>query len=275
MAPEGETLMGMMRSGAQAPSPSPEKRSLPKPPRGTPGADQHIQIVDFADLARLAAGDDSALVPLRAAFVGDQAFGVVAIKNVPGYAAARREAFAAAVDLAVHDAEGRERCAAVRQTYPGWSGEPGREAHPLQSNFLHNIKEDVGRHKKVDTFYGTNTWPNPRLRQTFKDLDGKMFETSLLVMKGLDRIVKDETGRMTMEAIADEGTCLAGRWIWYDSAYSREDTIFDDSDAATQSCAAAAPDAANAEPEALGSMRTHATKIRTTGLSAPAPEDQA
>ena len=50
----------------------------------------------------------------------------------------------------------------MRQTYPGWNGTPGRETHPLQSCWIHNIKEEVGN-KRVDPFYGKNVWPDEAL----------------------------------------------------------------------------------------------------------------
>ena len=115
------------------------------------------------------------------------------MRGVPGYAAARREAFTAAVDLAVHDAAGRERAAAVRQTYPGWNGTPGRETHPLQSCWIHNIKEEVGN-KRVDPFYGKNVWPDEALKRKFTAVNEAMYEATLRVLRGCDQFLECDHG---------------------------------------------------------------------------------
>ena len=78
--------------------------------------ESQLAIVDFEDLQQL---NQTALSVLSSAFVGNDAFGVVGVRGVPGYGEARREAFKLAAHLAVHDKEAQERCAGVRQTYPG------------------------------------------------------------------------------------------------------------------------------------------------------------
>ena len=188
-----------------------------------------LTIVSFEELQQL--GPET-VAKLRAAFVGPAAYGIVGVRDVPGYAASRRDAFGSAVRL-VHDSEGRERCASVRQTYPGWSGTPGRESHPLQSCFTHNIKEGVGSAPAIDPYYGTNVWPNEEMKRDFTALNAAMYPAALGVMRGCDAVLAAElgpleTGRMRLEDIANEGTTLAGRWIWYDSAFSRDDNLLEE-----------------------------------------------
>ena len=175
-----------------------------------------VEVVDYDELCQLT---PAALATLRAAFVGRSAFGIVGVRGAPGYDVARREAFRTAVELAVHDEAGRERCAAVRQTYPGWNGTPGTETHPLQSNFLHNIKEGVGARPAVDPYFGENRWPDARMKRDFTALNAAMYPASLAVMRGCDALLREALGdavdgRPSFEQIGEGGTTLAGRWIW-------------------------------------------------------------
>ena len=65
----------------------------------------------------------------------------------------------------------------MRQTYPGWNGTPGRETHPLQSCWIHNIKEEVGA-KQVDPFYGKNVWPSDGLKHKFTAMNECMCDAA-------------------------------------------------------------------------------------------------
>ena len=165
--------------------------------------------------------------------------------------------------------------------YAGWNGSPGHEAHPLQSNFLHNIKEEVGN-CKVDTFFGKNVWPNDKMKEAFTALNKTMYPTAVQVMKGCDALVEQALGpleedRMSMRDIAEQGTTLAGRFIWYDSNFSRDDTLLrSSSDCPTgDMCQQTNMKGVTTEnrlstdvcvqDDNLASMRTHATAIRTVG----------
>ena len=57
-----------------------------------------LETIDYADL--VAMGPET-VARLRRAFVGEAAYGIVGVRGVPSYASERREAFTAAVDLAV------------------------------------------------------------------------------------------------------------------------------------------------------------------------------
>ena len=168
-----------------APAPLPPVAPLPPPDAPAPPP---LEIIEYADLVAMG---PAALAQLRRAFCGRRAYGLVGVRGAPGYATARARAFSAAVNLAVHDAEGRERAAAVRQTYPGWNGRPGRETHPLQSCWIHNIKEEVGR-KRVDAFYGKNVWPSEHFRAVFTAMNEAMHEAALRVMRGCDTLLEEQ-----------------------------------------------------------------------------------
>jgi len=194
-------------------------------------AERGVEVVEHDALMRM---DPSALATLQKAFVGDSAFGVVGIRGIPGYAKARRDMFDAAARLAFGKEVEREWVASSRQTFPGWNGSPGREVHPLQSNFLHNIKEEVGN-RRVDPYYGKNAWPDESFKQKFTAVNEAMYAAALQVMRGCDHLVQLELGpqverRLSNFDIADQGTTLAGRWILYDSAFSRDDQLFSDQD---------------------------------------------
>lgn len=92
--------------------------------------------IDFEVLKSLS---PEAMKLLREAFVGKKAYGAIAVRNIPNYGELRNRAFRHGIDLALKDSEGREKAAAVNNTYPGWSGVPGQETHPLQSSFLFNV----------------------------------------------------------------------------------------------------------------------------------------
>ena len=52
------------------------------------------------------------------------------------------------------------------------------------------------------------------------------------MLRGCDEFLEHDhgplpTGRRSLEQIATDGTALAGRWIWYDSAFSRDDDLMD------------------------------------------------
>ncbi|KAL1519792.1 hypothetical protein AB1Y20_023299 [Prymnesium parvum] len=250
-----------------------------------------VEIIEYSDL--VAMGPDP-IEQLRRAFVGKRAYGIVGVRGVPSFAQARQEAFEAAVHLAVHDAEGREKTQAVRQTYPGWNGRPGRETHPLQSCWIHNIKEEVGT-KQIDPFYGKNVWPNDDYKRKFTAMNECMYSAALLVLRGCDRFLERDhgslaPGRKTLEEIGVQGTTLAGRWIWYDSKFSRDDNLLELKPTETTEeslsgsaspgltstpvaspaeCAPADRDehsrGRGGEGDGLASMRTAATAMRTSG----------
>jgi len=95
-------------------------------------------VVEYEDLMALS---PKAMLMLKEAYTGDASFGAMGVKGVPGYSNLRSAAFGSGIKLALQDPEGQLRAASPRYTYPGWIGRPGTEKHPLQSSFIHNLKE--------------------------------------------------------------------------------------------------------------------------------------
>eukprot|EP00913_Durusdinium_trenchii_P031567 g29559.t1 len=177
------------------PEGAPPMRSLPQ---ATPGAVEPVVQIPYQELRDLT---PSAVEKLHKAFVGERAYGAVAITGIPNYAELKHDAFRAGVDLALLDDEGRKRSAAVNNTYPGWSGTPGSETHPLQNSFLFNVKEELGG--QMDPFFGKNIFPSE---------DGP---------PDLQR------AQRSLERLGDDGPALAGRFICYDSGFTREDKLLE------------------------------------------------
>jgi len=243
--------------------------------------------LDYEQLVKMT---PRALGALTEAFVGSKAFGAIAVINVPGYREARERAFRAGIDLALKDDKGRITAAAVNNTYPGWSGTPGTETHPLQSSFLYNVKEAITG-GKVDPYFGKNVFPNAGFKDAFTNIANPMHEVALHVLRGCDLIVEvnlraegqqwTEAGR-SVHRLGLEGPALAGRFICYDSGFTREDKMletrevqecdvlppndekFGDGLASVQTSATPVKSAGHAG-DGLASMRTHATPVKSAG----------
>ena len=205
---------------------------------------------------------------------------------MPGYAEARHAAFTRGVHLALRDSEGRASCAAVSNTFPGWSGVPGLESHPLQSSFLFNVKQEVAR-KRVDPYFGVNVWPDAEFKDSFSSLGALLHDTGLQVLEGCDDIVEEARGGgegaagdgsgwsdhgRSVRRLGEEGPVVAGRFIKYDSGFSREDRLlWEDEELLEQGgmgedahTTAVVGNVGHAD-DGLASMRTHATPVKTAG----------
>jgi len=243
--------------------------------------------VDHSSLVKM---EPAALAALRRAFVGPKAYGAIAVVNIPGYKEKRLAAFRAGADLALKDPEGRKRAAAVSNTYPGWSGEPGRETHPLQSSFLYNAKEELTG--KVDPYFGKNIFPSDDFHRAFRDLARPMHEAAMQVLRGCDKVMEDvmqdgglkwsEDGRSLYD-LADKGPALAGRFICYDSGFTREDKLLKETntnnngeylppgddggneDHAGAGVVSTQGKSAGHASDGLASMRTHTTPVKSAG----------
>jgi len=250
-----------------------------------------IAMVDYNELKQMS---PLAVNRLREAFMGPKAYGAIAVRGIPGYGESRRRAFRAGIDLALTDPEGRAKAAAANNTYPGWSGVPGSETHPLQSSFLFNVKEEVSRPdgsppNGVNPYFGKNTFPSEDFREAFVGLADPMHEAALQVLRGCDVLVEVAMGMEGREwttegrslyKMALEGPALAGRFICYDSAFTREDSLIDEHEAGVKLAQdqVSAPISVPIDPssqgtlksaghagDGLASMRTHSTPIKTAG----------
>ncbi|CAJ1361202.1 unnamed protein product, partial [Effrenium voratum] len=238
-----------------------------------PGA-AHAEPVVTIPYDKLQALSPDALEKLRKAFVGPHAYGAVAITNIPSYGELKRKAFRAGIDLALLDADGRKTAAAVNNTYPGWSGTPGSETHPLQSSFLFNVKEELPG-GKPDPFFGKNIFPSEEYKKTWVSFSTLMYSTALQVLRGCDRLMEREVkhwqGR-SLECLGDQGPALAGRFICYDSGFTREDRLLEQAEAlaaaensSSQVASAPAGRQVGHADDGLASMRTHSTPVKSAG----------
>eukprot|EP00965_Chrysotila_dentata_P087831 2899613-Pleurochrysis_carterae.AAC.1 len=91
--------------------------------------------------------------------------------------------------------------------------------------------EEVGP-RQVDPFYGKNVWPSEALRRKTTAVNECMHAAALRVLAKCDDLVQSELSsqppdRPSLSEIASGGSTLAGRWIWYDSMFSRDDDLLD------------------------------------------------
>eukprot|EP00435_Cladocopium_sp_Y103_P052885 s193_g16.t1 len=255
----------------------------PLVPSGQAAAVEPVVQIPYEELRDLT---PAALHKLHKAFVGERAFGAVAITGIPNYAELKQDAFRAGVDLALLDAEGRKRSAAVNNTYPGWSGTPGSETHPLQNSFLFNVKEELNG-GKADPFFGKNIFPSEDYRETWVKFVDVMYSTSLQILRGCDKVLDTEISQWqkdrSLERLGDDGPALAGRFICYDSGFTREDRLLETRDGlgvspgnSDASSIAELPEPMQSPNEmsvktvghagdGLASMRTHTTPVKTAG----------
>jgi len=238
--------------------------------------------VDYHDLRQL---NPRALEQLREAFVGNKAYGAVAVINIPGYGDKLTKAFRAGIDLALSDSEGRKRAAAVNNTYPGWSGTPGEETHPLQSSMLFNAKQEIPG-GKPNPYFGINHFPSKEYRDTWVNLVTPMHDAALDVLRGCDTIIEEDLVRNGLKWSAEgrslyqlglQGPALASRFICYDSGFTREDTMLQRRDEPNQVLESrpTLPDvlmvtqkSAGHNSDGLASMRTHSTPVKSAGHAA-------
>eukprot|EP00446_Apocalathium_sp_SHHI-4_P002288 CAMPEP_0177178744 /NCGR_PEP_ID=MMETSP0367-20130122/14488_1 /TAXON_ID=447022 ORGANISM="Scrippsiella hangoei-like, Strain SHHI-4" /NCGR_SAMPLE_ID=MMETSP0367 /ASSEMBLY_ACC=CAM_ASM_000362 /LENGTH=1061 /DNA_ID=CAMNT_0018625415 /DNA_START=100 /DNA_END=3285 /DNA_ORIENTATION=- len=238
--------------------------------------------VDYHDLKQL---NPRALEQLREAFVGNKAYGAVAVINIPGYGDKLTKAFRAGIDFALSDSEGRKRAAAVNNTYPGWSGTPGEETHPLQSSMLFNAKQEIPG-GKPNPYFGINNFPSKEYRDTWVNLVTPMHDAALDVLRGCDTIIEEDLARKGLKWSAEgrslyqlglQGPALASRFICYDSGFTREDTMLQRKDEPNQVLESrpTSPDvlmvpqkSAGHSSDGLASMRTHSTPVKSAGHAA-------
>ena len=250
----------------------------------------------------LLAGGKAAEAAVRLGFAGDAAFSLLIVKDIPGFAEARRAAFNATIDLARSDnipLFSRR----PRSTWPGFRHR-GHVNDPLQGGFLHNLLEEVGP-ARVEPVFGRNVWPTTAFRDQVVAVNERIHNVTHAVLRLSDALVNEEAARVNVPPPATPlGMLLEGSDFLYSllkiyrAEFSRGDDLFDslqESDA--EGSAAAAVDAvhiitgggnassatpSNASPlmraaastcsaspaptgagAALSSMRTHAASSRS------------
>eukprot|EP00929_Paragymnodinium_shiwhaense_P109230 TRINITY_DN7559_c0_g1_i1.p1 TRINITY_DN7559_c0_g1~~TRINITY_DN7559_c0_g1_i1.p1 ORF type:complete len:1117 (-),score=266.57 TRINITY_DN7559_c0_g1_i1:148-3498(-) len=257
-------------------------------PSSTQSGEQlKLVLVDYADLSEM---NETALAKLREGYVGPKAFGAVGVINIPGYKEFRQKAFRAGIDLALKDEEGRKRAAAVNNTYPGWSGTPGQETHPLQSSFLFNTKEEING--VPEQYFGKNIFPSEQYQKSWNDLVRPMHESACQVLRGCDIIMEEEVAKRglswagdgrSLEQLGRKGPALASRFICYDSGFTRADDLLDKKpegaepgekiealeadilDGLMESSEPSAAKTVGHAADGMASMRTHSTPVKSAG----------
>ena len=255
----------------------------------------------------LLAGGKAAEAAVRLGFAGDAAFSLLIVKDIPGFAEARRAAFNATIELARSDnipLFSRR----PRSTWPGFRHR-GHVDDPLQGGFLHNLLEEVGP-ARVEPVFGRNVWPTTAFRDQVVAVNERIHNVTHAVLRLSDALVNEEAARVNVPPPATPlGMLLEGSDFLYSllkiyrAEFSRGDDLFDslqESDA--EGSAAAAVDAvriitgggnassatpSNASPlmraaastcsaspaptgagAALSSMRTHAASSRANAAAA-------
>jgi len=248
-----------------------QKAAVSAPVGGQESPPRGVQI----EYEQLMALSPEGLELIRKAYVGPQSYGAIAVVNIPGYSERRRRAFRAGIDLALKDAPARARAAAVSNTYPGWSGTPGEETHPLQSSFLFNVKEEVPN-GKIDAFFGKNIFPSEEYKKSWTEFAVPMHDIALQIIRGCDKILEadipgwSQHGR-SLTRLAEEGPALAGRFICYDSGFTREDNLLDSRSIempsldTTDLVSPKVAKPAGHAGDGLASMRTHSTPVKSAG----------
>jgi len=235
-----------------------------------------IPEVEWKDLQAL---NEEAMQKISQAFVGQKACGAIAVVGIPNYREMKMAAYRQGMNLALLDSQGREKAAAVSNTYPGWSGTPGSETHPLQSSFLFNVKEEVPG-GKPDPYFGKNIFPSADFKNAFVSLATPMHDAALKVLRGCDVLLEDisrqanvpwsASGR-SLHELAAKGPALAGRFICYDSGFTREDKMLEQPTSGEMQ-AQVLPEqkevtlkSAGHAGDGLASMRTHTTPVKSAG----------
>ena len=217
---------------------------------------------------------------IRLAFAGDASYGLVIIKDIPGFREARRAAFNSTIQAARAPPPHSRR---PRSTWPGLRSEEHID-DPLQGAFLHNMLEDVGP-TRVDPVFGKTPWPNAAFKDNVVATNRLIWSVTNAVLAGTDRLVEEEARRAGVQPpevplgrMLHSSDFLYSLMKIYRSEFSRGDDLFDDLDelrnvtSPEQAPSVQVPFApqvgspiTTAEPAAeLSSMRTHSASSRKT-----------
>lgn len=186
--------------------------------------------------------DSSVSDIVREAFIGRSSLGAISVK-VPCFGDKRRRALQSGAWFALDPtaAEARNSCRlggseGDARVQPGWSGNPSREDHPIQSGFYCNLCQEMG--SEVDAVFGANRWPDKEDSRNFKDAlkdaGRTMQEVTILVLKAARHAAVSEARSRGVDVgenddmkkiIAQSDTFLPLRLTYYDANHTREDTL--------------------------------------------------
>ena len=136
----------------------------------------------------LVADGPAAAAAIRLAYAGDASYGLLIVKDIPGFSEARRAAMNATIRMARGPPPHSRRS---RSTWPGFRSDQDVD-DPLQGGFLHNPLEDIGR-ARVDPVFGKTPWPNADFKSDIVRVNRLIWNVTLAVLKGTDRLIEEET----------------------------------------------------------------------------------
>ena len=190
--------------------------------------------------------DSSVSDIVREAFIGRSSLGAISVK-VPGFNDKRRRALQSGAWFALDPtaAEARNSCRLGgsendARVQPGWSGNPSREDHPIQSGFYYNMRQEMG--SEVDEVFGANRWPDKNhldedggnFKDVLQDAGKTMHQVTTLVLEAAKYAAVlearsretgvDESDNMK-KIITQSETFLPLRLTYYDANHTREDTL--------------------------------------------------
>ena len=181
--------------------------------------------------------DSSVSDIVREAFIGRSSLGAISVR-APGFGDKRRRALQSGAWFALDPtaAEARNSCRrggseGDARVQPGWSGNPSREEHPIQSGFYCNLCQEMG--SEVDAVFGANRWPDKEDSRNFKDAledaGRTMQEVTMLVLKAARHAAVSEARSKGVDVdenddmkkiIAQSDTFLPLRLTYYDANHS-------------------------------------------------------
>ena len=178
----------------------------------------------------LVADGPAAAAAIRLAYAGDASYGLLIVKDIPGFSEARRAAMNATIRMARGPPPHSRRS---RSTWPGFRSDQDVD-DPLQGGFLHNPLEDIGR-ARVDPVFGKTPWPNADFKSDIVRVNRLIWNVTLAVLAGTDRLVEEEARKagtappqVPLSGLMQQSDFLYFLMKIFRSEFSRGDDLFDD-----------------------------------------------
>ena len=178
----------------------------------------------------LTADGPAAAAAIRLAFAGTASYGLLIVKDIPGFREARHRAFNRTIQLASQPPPQSLR---PRSTWPGLRHHEHVD-DPLQGAFLHNLLEDVGP-ARVDPVFGKTPWPDAGFKSDVVGLNHLIWNVTLAVLAGSDRLVEEEAmaagtapPQTPLGDVLQSSDFLYSLMKVYRHEFSRGDDLFDD-----------------------------------------------
>ena len=178
----------------------------------------------------LVADGPAAAAAIRLAYAGDASYGLLIVKDIPGFSEARRAAMNATIRMARSPPPHSRRS---RSTWPGFRSDQHVD-DPLQGAFLHNPLEDIGR-AQVDPVFGKTPWPDADFKSDVVRVNRLIWNVTLAVLQGTDRLIEEEARKagtappqVPLSGLMQQSDFLYFLMKIFRSEFSRGDDLFDD-----------------------------------------------